>query len=90
MRINLDITVQGVDVSTSGYRDFVKAEIRGVEVGDVISEIEPPVLFAEIDLDNYIDWADSSGKTPEILYRLSPDEVIAWLRVNGHLEDEDA
>ncbi|MHB9319271.1 hypothetical protein ACP3TG_09150 [Phytobacter diazotrophicus] len=90
MKIDLDLTVQSVEISTSGYRDFVNAEIHGVEVGDVISEIETTVLFAEIDLDDYIDWADSSGKTSEILYRLAPDEVITWLRVNGHLEGENA
>ncbi|ASE85517.1 TPA: hypothetical protein U2I11_001597 [Citrobacter koseri] len=89
MKIDLDLKAQGVDVSTSGYRDFVNAEIRGVEVDDVLEEIESDVLFAAIDLPDYIDWADNNSKLPEILDRLSPDEVISWLRDNGHLEDNN-
>ncbi|WP_275166350.1 hypothetical protein [Citrobacter koseri] len=55
MKIDLDLKAQGVDVSTIGYRDFVNAEIRGVEVDDVLEEIESDVLFAAIDLPDYID-----------------------------------
>lgn len=89
MKIDLDLKAQGVDVSTSGYRDFVNAEIRGVEVDDVLEEIESDVLFAAIDLPDYIDWADNNSKLPEILDRLSADEIISWLRDNGHLEDSN-
>lgn len=86
MKIDLDLKAQGVDVSTSGYRDFVNAEIRGVEVNDVLDEIENDVLFAAIDLEDYIDWADNNSKLREILNRLSPEEIISWLRINGYLE----
>lgn len=89
MKIDLDIKAQGVDVSTSGYRDFVNAEIRGVEVGDVLEEIENGVLFAAIDLPDYIDWADTNSKLADILDRLSADEIIDWLRDNGHLETDN-
>lgn len=89
MKIDLDIKAQGVDVSTSGYRDFVNAEIRGVEVGDVLEEIEKDVLFAAIDLPDYIDWADTNSKLADILDRLSADEIIDWLRDNGHLETDN-
>ena len=77
MKIDLDLKAQGVDVSTSGYRDFVNAEIRGVELDDVLEDIEGEVLFASIDLPDYIDWAEKNSKLPEILERVSPDEVIS-------------
>ncbi|AJQ73511.1 hypothetical protein ACR9T2_002444 [Salmonella enterica subsp. enterica serovar Montevideo] len=89
MKIDLDLKDQGVDVSTSGYRDFVNAEVRGVELEDVLEDIKSDVLFSAIDLSDYIDWADNNSKLPEILDRLSPDEVISWLHENGHLEDND-
>ncbi|EBT1697027.1 hypothetical protein NAK90_003354 [Salmonella enterica] len=89
MKIDLDLKAQGVDVSTSGYRYFVNAEVRGVELEDVLKDIKSDVLFSAIDLSDYIDWADNNSKLPEILDRLSPDEVISWLHENGHLEDND-
>ncbi|EAX8336824.1 hypothetical protein BRR47_15180 [Salmonella enterica] len=89
MKIDLDLKAQGVDVSTSGYRDFVNAEVRGVELEDVLEDIKSDVLFSAIALSDYIDWADNNSKLPEILDRLSPDEVISWLHENGHLEDND-
>lgn len=89
MKIDLDLKAQGVDVSTSGYRDFVNAEVRGVELEDVLEDIKSDVLFSAIDLSDYIDWTDNNSKLPEILDRLSPDEVISWLHENGHLEDND-
>ncbi|EAM8429796.1 hypothetical protein ZN11_18950 [Salmonella enterica] len=89
MKIDLDLKAQGVDVSTSGYRDFVNAEVRGVELEDVLEDIKSDVLFSAIDLSDYIDLADNNSKLPEILDRLSPDEVISWLHENGHLEDND-
>ncbi|EMZ1866607.1 hypothetical protein ABC996_002149 [Salmonella enterica] len=89
MKIDLDLKAQGIDVSTSGYRDFVNAEVRGVELEDVLEDIKSDVLFSAIDLSDYIDLADNNSKLPEILDRLSPDEVISWLHENGHLEDND-
>ncbi|EDY2962022.1 hypothetical protein GS063_003029 [Salmonella enterica] len=89
MKIDLDLKAQGVDVSTSGYRDFVNAEVRGVELEDVLEDIKSDVLFSAIDLSDYIDLADNNSKLPDILDRLSPDEVISWLHENGHLEDND-
>ncbi|EOA4402496.1 hypothetical protein ACTWBQ_000043 [Citrobacter amalonaticus] len=89
MKIDLDLKAQGVDVSTSGYRDFVNAEIRGVDLEEVLEDIESDVLFAAIDLSDYIDWADNNSKLPEILDRLSADEIISWLRDKGHLEDSN-
>ncbi|ECY1803080.1 hypothetical protein LFB55_005256 [Salmonella enterica] len=89
MKIDLDLKAEGVDVSTSGYRDFVNAEVRGVELEDVLEDIKSDVLFSAIDLSDYIDLADNNSKLPEILDRLSPDEVISWLHENGHLEDND-
>ncbi|MDI5682115.1 hypothetical protein MJI72_23630, partial [Salmonella enterica subsp. enterica serovar Kentucky] len=69
MKIDLDLKDQGVDVSTSGYRDFVNAEVRGVELEDVLEDIKSDVLFSAIDLSVYIDWADNNSKLPEILDR---------------------
>lgn len=89
MKIDLEVKATGVEVSPSGYRDFVDVEIRGVDVTDMLSEIQGPVLYEEIDLDDFIDWADGKGKSSDILARLNADEVIEWLRSNGRLEAEN-
>ncbi|MCY1150507.1 hypothetical protein [Enterobacter asburiae] len=88
MAIDFEVKATGIDVSTSGYRDHVNLEVRGVELSDLVSEIEVYALFQEIDLDDYIDWAEATGHIEDILERLDADEVIAWLRSNGHLETE--
>ncbi|UTJ46626.1 hypothetical protein NLZ15_17540 [Atlantibacter subterranea] len=89
MKIDLEVKATGVEVSPSGYRDFVDVEIRGVDVTDMLSEIQGPVLYEEIELDDFIDWADGKGKSSDILARLDADEVIDWLRSNWHLEAEN-
>lgn len=88
MAIDFEVKATGIDVSTSGYRDHVNLEVRGVELSDLVSEIEVYALFQEIDLDDYIDWAEATGHIEDILERLDVDEVIAWLRSNGHMETE--
>lgn len=88
MTIDFEVKATGIDVSTSGYRDHVILEVRGVELSDLVSEIEEKALFQEIDLDDYIDWVEAAGHIEDILDRLDVDEVIAWLRSNGHLETE--
>lgn len=88
MAIDFEVKAKGIDVSISGYRDHVNLEVRGVELSDLVSEIEVYALFQEIDLDDYIDWAEATGHIENILERLDVDEVIAWLRSNGHLETE--
>lgn len=88
MEIDFEVKATGIDVSTSGYRDHVNLEVRGVELSDLVSEIEEKALFQEIDLDDYIDWVEAAGHIEDILDRLDVDEVIAWLRSNGHLETE--
>ncbi|ASK00176.1 hypothetical protein ACS6I8_19460 [Enterobacter kobei] len=88
MAIDFEVKATGIDVSTSGYRDHVNLEVRGVELSDLVSEIEVYALFQEIDLDDYIDWAEATGHIEDIFERLDADEVIAWLRSNGHLETE--
>lgn len=89
MTIDLDIKAQGIDVSASGYRDHVNVEVSGVDLEEMLGGIECDALFSAIELADYIDWADGNSKLPEILDRLSPDEVITWLRDNGHLGDGD-
>ncbi|HII3217386.1 TPA: hypothetical protein ACY3HR_004325 [Citrobacter freundii] len=88
MTIDFEVKATGIDVSTSGYRDHVILEVRGVELSDLVSEIEEKALFQGIDLDDYIGWAEAAGHIEDILDRLDVDEVIAWLRSNGHLETE--
>ncbi|MGL4725666.1 MAG: hypothetical protein ACRCWW_14370 [Scandinavium sp.] len=90
MKIDFDVSAAGVDVSTSGYRDHLNLEVRGVEISDLLSSIDETVLFDGIDLEDYIDWADGKGKAPDVLGRLDADEVIAWLRSNGHLEEQES
>ncbi len=89
MAIDFKVKASGIEVSASGYRDSMDLEVRGVELTDLLSEIEDSALFSEIELDEFIDWADGKGKTSEILDRLDADEVISWLRSNGHLEADD-
>lgn len=89
MAIDFKVKATGVEVSASGYRDSVDLEVRGVELTDLLSEIEDSALFSEIDLDEFIDWADGKGKASEILDRLDADDVISWLRSNGYLEGDD-
>ncbi|EQA1641336.1 TPA: hypothetical protein U2L98_000540 [Enterobacter hormaechei] len=88
MAIDFKVKATGIDVSTSGYRDHVNLEVRGVQVSDLVSEIEGKALFQEIDLDDYIDWAEAAGHIDDILDRLDADDVIAWLHSNGYLETE--
>ncbi|HHA1263871.1 TPA: hypothetical protein ACOELY_004046 [Enterobacter kobei] len=88
MTIDFEVKATGIEVSTSGYRDHVNLEVRGVELSDLVYEIEGNALFLEIDLDEYVDWAEASGHIEDILERLDVDEVITWLRSNGHLETE--
>ncbi|WGL85428.1 hypothetical protein QFB84_15070 [Enterobacter hormaechei] len=88
MAIDFEVKATGIDVSTSGYRDHVNLEVRGVELSDLVSEIEGKALFQEIDLNDYIDWAEAAGHIDDILDRLDADDVIAWLRSNYHLETE--
>ncbi|HDR2560599.1 hypothetical protein ACTJK1_23410 [Enterobacter sp. 22104] len=88
MAIDFEVKATGIDVSTSGYRDHVILEVRGVELSELVSEIEGKSLFQEIDLDDYIDWAEAAGHTEDVLERLNADDVIAWLRSNGHLDTE--
>ncbi|QMN62810.1 hypothetical protein HVW67_10020 [Citrobacter freundii] len=88
MAIDFEVKATGIDVSTSGYRDHVNLEVRGVELSDLVYEIEGKALYQAIDLDDYIDWAESAGHIEDILDRLDADDVIAWLRSNGHLETE--
>lgn len=92
MKVNIEVHAEGVEVSAAGYsnsRDAVKACINGVAVSDLLESIGNSALFSNVELSDYIDWADNNSKLSEILDRLSPDEVITWLRDNGHLEDAD-
>jgi len=86
MEFDLKVKASGVDVSPSGYRDYIDVEVRGVDITDMLSEIQGSVLYEEIELDDFIDWADGKGKASDIISRLDADEVIEWLRSNGHLE----
>lgn len=70
MAIDFEVKATGIDVSISGYRDHVNLEVRGVELSDLVSEIEGKALFQEIDLGDYIDWAEAAGTLKTFLIGL--------------------
>jgi len=89
MKADLELDVKDVSISSSNYRDTVRVEIRGVEVSELVSEVDDSSLYSEIPLDEFIQWADVSNKLSDILKCLNPDEIIAWLRDKGFLSDGD-
>ena len=48
MTIDFEVKATGIDVSTSGYRDHVILEVRGVELSDLVSEIEEKRSFRKL------------------------------------------
>lgn len=88
MKSNIELVAAGVEVTTTAYRDEVKVCINQVEINSVLDEIGQESIFEWTEISDYVDWAEAKDKVSEILDRLSPDEVISWLRGNGHLEDE--
>ncbi|MCP1112801.1 hypothetical protein [Enterobacter sp. 166D1] len=87
MTIDIEFKCKSATVSGSKW-DVVNVEIDSVDVHELLEAIGDKRVFESIDLDDYIDSAESSGHTDDILDRLDADEVIEWLRRNGHLEAE--
>ena len=88
MITNIEIIASGFE-SVAGYRDEFGILLKGVEVNSVLDELGQEKVFQWIELSDYIDWAERKELVSEILDRLSPDEIINWLRDNGHLESEE-
>ncbi|MCV5708159.1 hypothetical protein OFN39_01590 [Escherichia coli] len=89
MSMDIEIDASGVEIESSGYRGEVTVSLLKVDANSILDELGKENVFEWTDLSEYIDWAESKDKVSEILDRLSPDEVISWLRDNGHLEDEE-
>ncbi|HBC0019483.1 TPA: hypothetical protein JG864_001020 [Enterobacter hormaechei subsp. steigerwaltii] len=87
MTIDIEFKCKSATVSGSKW-DVVNVEIDSVDVHELLEAIGDKRVFESIDLDDYIDSAESSGHTDDILDRLDADEVIEWLRRKGHLEAE--
>lgn len=87
MTIDIEFKCKKATVSGENW-DAVSVEIESVEVSEVLDAIGEKKVFANIAVDDYIDWAEAAGHLEDILDRLDTDEVIAWLRSNGHLETE--
>ncbi|MEW5560636.1 hypothetical protein AB1287_10365 [Enterobacter asburiae] len=87
--VDIEIIVSGIEVSSTGNRGEISVSLSSVDVGAAIEEIGQENIFEHVELSDYVDWAESKDRVSEILDRLSPDEVISWLRGNGHLEDEE-
>ncbi|EAO0106743.1 hypothetical protein EU727_08820 [Salmonella enterica] len=87
MTVDIDFKCKKATVTGSNW-DVVNVEIDSVDVSEVLDAIGEKKVFASISVDDYVDWAEAAGHTDDILDRLSPDEVIEWLRRNGHLETE--
>jgi hypothetical protein len=85
---DIEITASGIEVVAGRYRDEISVSISNVDVGSLLEEVGQENVFEHVELSDYVDWAEAKDKVSEILERLSPDEVISWLRDNGHLEDE--
>lgn len=87
MTIDIEFKCKSATVSGSKW-DVVNVEIYSVDVHELLEAIGNKRVFESIDLDDYIDSAESAGHTEDILDRLDADEVIEWLRRKGHLEAE--
>ncbi|EOZ1401491.1 hypothetical protein U9661_000976 [Enterobacter hormaechei] len=87
MTIDIEFKCKSATVSGSKW-DVVNVEIDSVDVHELLEAIGDKRVFESIDLDDYIDSAESAGHTDDILDRLDTDEVIEWLRRKGHLETE--
>ena len=87
MTIDIEFKCKSATVSGSKW-DVVNVEIDSVDVHELLEAIGDKRVFESIDLDDYIDSAESAGHTDDILDRLAADEVIEWLRRKGHLEAE--
>ncbi|RCL22228.1 hypothetical protein C6A40_19020 [Enterobacter sp. GER_MD16_1505_Eko_090] len=87
MTIDIEFKCKSATVSGSKW-DVVNVEIDSVDVHELLEAIGDKRVFESIDLDDYIDSAESAGHTDDILDRLDADEVIEWLRRKGHLEAE--
>lgn len=87
MTIYIEFKCKSATVSGSKW-DLVNVEIDSVDVHELLEAIGDKRVFESIDLDDYIDSAESAGHTDDILDRLDADEVIEWLRRKGHLETE--
>ncbi|MDJ5447035.1 hypothetical protein LEK61_15200 [Salmonella enterica] len=87
MTIDIEFKCKSATVSGSKW-DVVNVEIDSVDVHELLEAIGDKKVFESIDLDDYIDSAESAGHTDDILDRLDADEVIEWLRRKGYLEAE--
>lgn len=87
MKIDIEFTAQSVEISGSSYNE-VNVEVTSADINSLMDAIGEKNIFNRIALDDYIDWADTNGKTPDILERLDPDDIIDWLRADGKLEPE--
>lgn len=88
MRKDIEITASGIEVGSVGRGDEIWVSLSDVEVDSLLETVGQENVFEHVELSDYVDWAEAKDKVSEILERLSPDEVISWLRDNGYLEDE--
>ncbi|HFS8111103.1 hypothetical protein JBO41_17465 [Enterobacter asburiae] len=88
MNKDIEITASGIEVGSVGRGDEIWVSLSDVDVGSLLEKVGQETVFEHVELSDYVDWAEAKNKVSEILERLSPDEVISWLRDNGHLEDE--
>lgn len=85
MTIDIEFKCKGATISGSKW-DVINVEIDSVDLHELLEAIGDKRVFESIDLDDYIDSAESAGHTGDILDRLDADEIIEWLKRNGHLE----
>lgn len=87
--MTIDIEFKCKSVVIGGDRwSGVSVEIDSVDAHELLESIGDEVVFSSISLDDYIDSAEAAGHTDDILDRLDADDVIEWLRRNGHLKAE--
>lgn len=48
MTIDFEVKATGIDVSTSGYRDHVNLEVRGVELSDLALKLKAMRSFRKL------------------------------------------
>lgn len=87
MTVKLNVvSVESIQKDSSYYGGLI-VSVNGLSISDLFDDLSEDDLFREVDLSSYVDWAEKEGLVSDILDRLSPSDIIAYLKNNGELEE---
>ena len=72
----------------SSYYGGLTVTVNGLSISDLFDDLNEDELFKEVDLSSYVDWAEKEGLVNDILDRLSPTDIIEYLKNNGELGND--